>query len=296
MLTSRTIAVLITIAISTIQATAADTYEQQAATEVANYATYLIRSMDENGKPLLEVALKLDAECDQALLVKGLLKRKMRPDAVESMAKARVVKGLYKGGHRLMAEKYKNNRNTQQLAALYLATAAKLDPANKDVILDITKLEARGQVVNFEKLLGMKAIIAAPAPKPKIPADAVRFQGHLYKAFFSLMTWSKAKAKCAEMGGSLVIINSAEENKFAAGLAQGKNLWIGASSKGKDNWRWVDGSPVKYSKWFPGQPSYDAKDGLNCVHIGVSWHNKPDQWNDAQDKYQPVTGFVCEWE
>ncbi len=61
-----------------------------------------------------------------------------------------------------------------------------------------------------------------PPPKPpseaSIPASAATYNGHSYKFFAERLPWKEANAKCARLGGHLVFIESADENKFVAGL------------------------------------------------------------------------------
>ena len=83
--------------------------------------------------------------------------------------------------------------------------------------------------------------------------------------------WAEAEAEAQSLGGHLVTINDAAENRWVfetfAPLAeayasandlpdQGRmSLWIGLTDLQKEgSWVWASGEPVSYTNWYPGQP------------------------------------------
>ena len=70
------------------------------------------------------------------------------------------------------------------------------------------------------------------------------------------MLWPDARAFCEASGGQLAIINDASENAFLAHVLQASSAYIGLSDFEREgDFRWVDGSRISYSRWFPGQPN-----------------------------------------
>jgi transglutaminase-like putative cysteine protease len=148
--------------------------------------------------------------------------------------------------------------------------------------------------------------------KPKVagktssfPSDAASFKGHAYKFFAEELTWKAAQSKCASLGGNLVFIDSADENKFVASLvanAGWEDTWIGITDQGQEGvWRTVAGDPLSYTNWYSGQPNNKAAEehyALMTDHphaasgkrMGWTWCDQPNKSKD----HRP--GYVCEWD
>ncbi len=147
-------------------------------------------------------------------------------------------------------------------------------------------------------------------------SDSV-FANHRYEVFDESITWQEAKAKCEEMGGHLVTIDSQEENDFVAKLISNKekNLyWIGCFVDAQTNiWKWIDGSELEYENWAYNEPN-DSKGVEMYGHmfrfdydeydLGNDDHNAG-EWNDLANAGEGVSyggytlsklGYVCEWE
>ncbi|MDA0833414.1 MAG: SUMF1/EgtB/PvdO family nonheme iron enzyme [Planctomycetota bacterium] len=133
------------------------------------------------------------------------------------------------------------------------------------------------------------------------PADAAVLNGHSYKFFSEVLTWREAKARCEEMGGHLATIESDAENNLVADLAENSipnrnamdGVWIGATDEHKEGeWKWIDGSPLSFTKWGPGQPSnkQDAEHYLLLYLAKREWSDQP------LKSLQHMTYFVCEWD
>ncbi|WP_442508357.1 lectin-like protein [Novipirellula sp. SH528] len=130
------------------------------------------------------------------------------------------------------------------------------------------------------------------------PVDALEFKGHRYKFYEEQVSWKQAKQKCENMSGQLVVIESAEENKFVTALvvdANWKEAWIGATDEDTEGlWKWVGGGSVNggYTKWFPKQPN--NKKGVE--HYMVLWAIRDGQWVDQPNySHQHRPGIICEW-
>ncbi len=138
-----------------------------------------------------------------------------------------------------------------------------------------------------------------PTPKPQPPAaakppkDAKTWGKHHYKLFNHTMPVTEAQQACAKMGGRMVQIESADENKFILGLLQDGTCsyyWIGGSDAAKeDDWRFGDGRKMAYSNWADKEPGNSA--GIQhwlAVDRSGRWHDFP----AGARKY----GFICEWD
>merc|ERR1711981_1545612 len=105
--------------------------------------------------------------------------------------------------------------------------------------------------------------------------------------------FSEAQEFCANMGATLVEINSAEENAIVVGLAEaarsGKNdgldYWLGgvelaagsevsseedSSSQESDHvWQWLSGASMEYTNWWGEGPDEDTMGSLKggCIQL-----------------------------
>ena len=124
----------------------------------------------------------------------------------------------------------------------------------------------------------------------KRPNDAVQFEGHWYKFFSAKFTWHTAKAKCEEMGGRLACAESQEEAEFLTKLCR-EEAWIGGSDEQDEgNWKWVDGSPMRFTYWAKENPS-NSRGGENALEI---WPKAGGRWNDNSSDARRA--FICEWD
>ena len=142
--------------------------------------------------------------------------------------------------------------------------------------------------------------------------NAKQYNGHYYKYFDNSMPWSKAKIYCERMGGHLVTIGSAEEQRIVeAVISPGKkNLyWIGARRNG-NYFVWIDtNKPLEYSNWEPEEPN---NNGGNQYAVAMfrqeplnNYYNYYGLWLDLADAAVPDSygfyglsniGFICEWD
>ncbi len=110
--------------------------------------------------------------------------------------------------------------------------------------------------------------------------------------------WPEAAKWCEDRNGTLVSIDSAAENEFIWKMArqrypktEGIRLWLGGSDKDKEsNWRWQDGTAVRYKNWLKGQPD----NGGGQEHYMVMWgYQRGGTWNDSPPNESFF--FVAQW-
>ncbi|XP_072511425.1 C-type lectin domain family 4 member E isoform X2 [Notamacropus eugenii] len=126
------------------------------------------------------------------------------------------------------------------------------------------------------------------------PLNWKKFQSSCY--FFSDdgMTWTASLKNCEEMGGSLAVINTQEEQHFLfRAKPKGREFYIGLTDQVVDgNWQWVDGTPFdkNLSFWDVGEPN-NIVGFEDCVTIRDS--------SDANRNWNDITCFfkmyrICE--
>ncbi|XP_027624797.1 low affinity immunoglobulin epsilon Fc receptor isoform X4 [Tupaia chinensis] len=108
------------------------------------------------------------------------------------------------------------------------------------------------------------------------PKDWVNFKHKCYYFGKGAKKWIQARYACEDLGGRLVSIHSREEQDFLTTRANKKGSWIGLRDVFVEGeFLWMDGSPVGYSNWYPGEPNNHDR-GEDCVLMKESG-----EWNDA---------------
>jgi hypothetical protein len=132
-------------------------------------------------------------------------------------------------------------------------------------------------------------IIAGPITNPA--------NGHDYY-LLTPNTWTASEVEAEQLGGTLVVINNAAEekwvfSKFGSYGGTSRNLWIGLRRQGQGGpFAWVTDEKPGYFKWHPGQP--DNGGGVeNCVHIWTRNSDYPNSWNDAPDNWSAGDDTPC---
>ncbi len=118
------------------------------------------------------------------------------------------------------------------------------------------------------------------------PDDAVEFEGHWYRLTMAEIGGAEAEAICEEQGGYLACVASESEDAFVFSLAGTTRPWIGLNNEDDVNtWVWVNGMPVTYTHWQPGQP--DAPSTERWVKVA-----EDGTWDDGNIP----TSYICEWD
>jgi hypothetical protein len=126
---------------------------------------------------------------------------------------------------------------------------------------------------------------APPPPPSPCKGQESLFNGHCYLAIgYKWMDYLAASQLCAANQGKVASILSKAENQFVFGLLAPLNqaAWIGLKRK-NSAFGWVDGQPLGYANWAPGEPN-NEQGAEECTvmwgpHLSNSvWHGK---WNDV---------------
>jgi hypothetical protein len=266
--------------------------QAQDSTRTINSSKILIKSEDYDGaKTMLTSvadtdarhaeALLLIAECDEGL---GNI-----PAAID--------------GYRATVEKAIDERvKSQAQSAL-----TRLDEGRKilaqhsaELLREADKFRGKNDIA-FQTLMSGAQLLTGDAPieraltkltQKKPPPDAELWGNSRYKLYPPGLTWHMAKAKCEELGGRLVSIESADEWKFVQQFAvQGKvSFWIGLSNENARQIFQCDSgaAPEKFLVWGRGEPSNDRGAG-NVVQLRADG-----LLNDLPSGYRDQS-FLCEW-
>ena len=112
---------------------------------------------------------------------------------------------------------------------------------------------------------------------------------HMYRIFTGHYSWEDAQQACADMGGHLVTITSAEEQAYIEQLnTSNESLWIGGYRDDNFIWYWVTGETWSYTHWGDGEPNNMGDEKYACV-----W---PQYWNDLCLDSGEQNGYICEWD
>ncbi|CAH7282522.1 Fcer2a [Phodopus roborovskii] len=135
--------------------------------------------------------------------------------------------------------------------------------------------------------LWIEMLISKGAVCSTCPKNWLHFQQKCYYFGKSPKQWIQARFACSDLEGRLVSIHSQEEQDFLTKHIN-KDSWIGLRDLNVEGqFIWMDGSPVGYSNWSPGEPN-NAEQGEDCVMMRESG-----QWNDYYCR-SFLDAWVCE--
>ncbi|XP_078392266.1 CD209 antigen-like protein C [Cetorhinus maximus] len=107
---------------------------------------------------------------------------------------------------------------------------------------------------------------------------------HCYRFSTERVNWNSAKRKCESLNSHLIIINTEQEQKSIKHYRG--TYWIGLTNRESErNWKWVDGTPVSFTRWDQGEPN-NWYVNENCAIIRSA------DWNDVSCSNH--FRFICE--
>jgi parallel beta-helix repeat protein len=138
-----------------------------------------------------------------------------------------------------------------------------------------------------DQLVGARELNRNPM---KIPRQAKAFGSHHYLLYLlEVTTWKNAMKFCKSVGGHLVTITGAEEDKWIREtFAPSLGFWLGGTDEAEEGkWRWVTGEKWRYSSWDEGEPN-------NQGGVEHALHMRKDGWND--ETMEKKLYFLIEWD
>lgn len=132
--------------------------------------------------------------------------------------------------------------------------------------------------------------------------DAVA-HGGTYRACVSLENHADAAAACVAWGGTLVMLDSEQEEQEVTAFAYEHgtaNYWLGATDLEEEGvWRWVDGQvfwslgqvPLgQFSHWIEGEPGNTSSMSMSDEDCAYMYRKVG--WNDVDCTFERP--YVCE--
>jgi hypothetical protein len=104
------------------------------------------------------------------------------------------------------------------------------------------------------------------------------YDGTLYVAAPAYLNFAEAEAYAAALGGSLLTIDSAEENEWVRTVVSPElgTVWLGLSDREVESqWVWLDGSESTFTNWHPNEPNRSSNDFAYISTNGL--------WYDASE-------------
>ena len=108
--------------------------------------------------------------------------------------------------------------------------------------------------------------------------------GQWFAINLTSIAWDSHAELASSLGAKLAVIEDAEENEwvFSNFTIQGTSTYIGLYQDPNDpdywdgdgGWKWIDGTPLTYTNWGPGEPN-DNSSGVDYGSIGNAG-----QWDD----------------
>lgn len=111
------------------------------------------------------------------------------------------------------------------------------------------------------------------------PAD-----GHRYCLIPYPLPWHYAQDFAEKVGGSLVVIDDEEENKWIVDtFGESTEFWIGLTDEVEESkWLWVTDLDLMYKNWAPGEPDNYRKMQHHVImnKEAAKGLGQPGKWND----------------
>lgn len=156
---------------------------------------------------------------------------------------------------------------------------------------------ARFQYVDGIVDFGAEGFVLRPRRAADLPREAPTAAGCLplgpHLLCLNRQDWDQARVSCAERGGRLAILETAEENEAVSPLVRehtDRTFWVAANDRAEEGtYRWTNGSTVAYAPWAANEPN-NAGGGEDCAQGNFRGVGR---WNDGRCGSQQV--FVCEF-
>ncbi len=114
------------------------------------------------------------------------------------------------------------------------------------------------------------------------------------------ISWAQAVDVCRSNGMRIASIHSLDENMKILSLLRGvvwqsgvwHGAWIGLTDEGSEgNWRWVDGTPLDYVNFGPGEPNGGTSENYGAIELARA--GRPDGWWNDANMNESYAAVVC---
>uniref|UniRef100_A0A8C5T8B6 C-type lectin domain-containing protein n=1 Tax=Malurus cyaneus samueli TaxID=2593467 RepID=A0A8C5T8B6_9PASS len=116
------------------------------------------------------------------------------------------------------------------------------------------------------------------------------YAGHCYSIHRDPKTWEDALSSCKEQGGDLASVHNIAEHSFLVsqlGYKPTDELWLGLNDlKAQFYFEWSDGTPVTFTMWQRGHPTYRS-------HLDDCTAMKGQDGYWATDACNKQLGYIC---
>ncbi|XP_012617951.1 pulmonary surfactant-associated protein A [Microcebus murinus] len=136
-------------------------------------------------------------------------------------------------------------------------------PAYLDEELQTTLQDLRHQILRSVGVLTLQGTVLAVGEK-------------IFSTNGQAVNFDAIRESCARAGGHIAVPRSPEENEAIASIVKKHNTYayLGlAEGPTPGDFRYLNGAPVNYSNWYPGEPRGRGKE--KCVEMYTDG-----QWND----------------
>ena len=96
------------------------------------------------------------------------------------------------------------------------------------------------------------------------------------------LNWLEAREACKDLGADLAVPNSADQARVIRSLTEKSFVYLGIvrDNNDKDSFVNIDGFPLEWTNWAPGEPNNFGIE--NCIEMDIS---RNDKWNDLGCSY-----------
>jgi glucose/arabinose dehydrogenase len=121
-----------------------------------------------------------------------------------------------------------------------------------------------------------------PRRRQPLASGTFNYNNNQYQLTSRSTTWRKAQAEARRLGGNLVIIDDAAEEKWLQQTFGSRKFWTGLSDRRQEgNFLWSTGQAPDYTNWAKGQPNQSDSNRDDFV---VMNSGKQRRWDDRSSR------------
>jgi glucose/arabinose dehydrogenase len=137
--------------------------------------------------------------------------------------------------------------------------------------------------INAETQAAYQDTLKQQPRRTPLASGSFTYNNSQYQLTSRATTWKKAQAEARRLGGNLVIINDAAEEKWLQQtFGKNRQFWTGLSDRRQEgNFLWATGQAPEYMNWAKGQPN---PSGANQEDFVVMNAGKKRRWDDRSQR------------